>query len=115
MSSLHFIGPRRLWSLMAAFLGLAVAPVALVHAALIFEHTGLEPALDNALALVADVALHPACPSDALETLSFIEDTKMLVTISMTHRHELSHATRRARCMSLSASRRIGTTRSGLT
>ena len=32
---------------------LSIAPVHLVHAALVFEHTGLEPCLDNALSLVA--------------------------------------------------------------
>ena len=31
----------------------SLAPTALVHAALIFEHTGLDPALQNALSLVA--------------------------------------------------------------
>ena len=33
--------------------GVSVAPVALVHAALVFEHVGLDRALENALSLVA--------------------------------------------------------------
>jgi hypothetical protein len=36
-----------------AELDFSLAPVALVHAALVFEHVGLNPALDNALSLVA--------------------------------------------------------------
>lgn len=72
---------------------LSVAPVQLVHAALVFEHTGLERCLDNALSLVApggrfSVVLQTPSPTEQgvaatrFQSIQSLRDSFALIDIS---------------------------------
>jgi hypothetical protein len=59
---------------------LAVEPVSLVHAALVFEHAGMDRCLDNALSLVAaggHLSVVLQLPSEALEAVTPTAFTSM--------------------------------------